>query len=108
LARTSDEFVWIVFVAPESPQWLRDQLRASAPSAVIRDAPGTGDRDGFRAVVAEHLDGTRWITSRLDSDDAIARDFIARARAHAQPGYIAFRNGAHLDLVRGRASRYNY
>jgi hypothetical protein len=107
-AQTSDEFVWIAFVAPESPRWLRDQLRASAPTAAICDARGTGDPDCFRAVVPEHLDGTRWITSRLDSDDAIARDFMARARAHAQPGYIAFRNGAHLDLVRGRASRYNY
>jgi hypothetical protein len=107
-AQSSDEFIWIVFVAPESPQWLRDRLRASAPRAAIHDARSTGDVDGYRSAVAEHLQGTRWMTTRVDSDDAIARDFVARSRAHAQPGFIAFRNGAMLDLVRRRASRYNY
>jgi hypothetical protein len=103
-AQTSQDFTWIVFVDPASPKWLVDGIASAAPFAVVTEVSGFRARGEFTEAVRALAGQGPWLTSRLDNDDALARDFIERARAHAVEGYLSFAEGAQLDLTRGRAS----
>jgi len=74
-AQSSREFTWIVAVDAKTPGSFVARLSKAAPLAVIvRTGPD------WRPAVIESLHGkrARAVTTRLDSDDAIHRDFVAR------------------------------
>jgi hypothetical protein len=103
-AQTVQDFTWIVFVAPDSPAWLLDELHRIVPRAVLTPVPSfrmVRDPQFVRGVVG----AGEWLTSQVDSDDALARTYVERAQAHAIPGYLSFVNGVQLDLSTGWATR---
>jgi hypothetical protein len=103
-AQTVQDFTWIVLVAPESPTWLRNELHRIAPGVVLTPLESwssVSDPGFVRAV----LGAGEWLTSRLDSDDALARTYIESAQQHAKPGYLSFVNGAAINLKTGWATR---
>jgi hypothetical protein len=104
VTQSSPAFRWLVLVDHESPTWLLDELAGllgdDRYETVPLDAIG-----GLPPIAAEHVGAgtTHLITSRLDNDDAIARDFVASVQA-AFAGqdfeFVNFTNG--LQLAAGR------
>lgn len=98
-SQTSQAFRWIVLLDAQSPPWLH--------GAISRLADGLFEPvwiDGFftppRAakLVTERSSADWLITSRLDNDDAIARDYIEAVQAcfTRQIGFINFPSGLQL------------
>jgi len=91
------DFVWLVLLSPSSPQWIIDRVpswleecpRMKPVFCEVRPVRGV-DRDRVRCVrevVVEEIQkelrlswAEKVITSRLDNDDAITRDFMITAQ----------------------------
>ena len=102
-AQTVQDFTWIVFVAPESRVWLLRDLERIAPRAVLTPAASINAARDPR-LVRGVLGSGEWLTSQVDSDDALARTYIERAQQHAKPGYVSFLNGVQLATRTGWAT----
>lgn len=82
--QSTDDFTWLIFFDPESPQWLKDAIAPYAevglftPCFRVEVTPESLLED--IRVVARHTDGML-LTTNLDNDDAIAVDFLERVRA---------------------------
>lgn len=72
---------WIVYLDPESPQWLLDRMAPYADRGllhpVLRESVGVPElREDVARVVPDP--GDKLLTTNLDNDDGIAVDFCAR------------------------------
>ena len=77
---------------------------ASAGRGVLMPVTSQGWVACLAMQVSKH--GERIISSRLDSDDALAPDFIDTVQARAQPGWVLnLVDGAKYDTGSGRACR---
>ncbi len=78
-AQSVSEFHWLVYFDPQSPQWLRDRIHRwqDVVTPVYR---AEVDAAGLLADLRRVSGATapRLITANLDSDDALASDFVAR------------------------------
>lgn len=98
---------WLVLCDSASPAWLRERL-TSAPGAtpVWIDQPHTVE--AVRAAIGEHVEpgATHLLTTRLDSDDALAADHCERLRRRAPavsaPRFLNFPLGFVLDTASRR------
>ncbi|OHV70656.1 hypothetical protein LCM4577_00270 [Mesorhizobium sp. LCM 4577] len=81
--------------------------------------PGEGHNERFNAFVQADTDAAFVCVARLDSDDALAPDFmervdhyarreIARGTVGEQPLYIAFPQGQNFDVATGRYTQHDY
>lgn len=75
---------WLVYLDPESPQWLVDRMRAHQAAGVLvpvlrESVPRDALVADLRALVPEP--GSALVTTNLDNDDGLAPDFSARVRA---------------------------
>ncbi|MEO7061281.1 MAG: glycosyltransferase [Lapillicoccus sp.] len=108
----SDEVSWIVYIDPASPAWLvdhlgsleADQLLTAIPRASVSREELVGD---IRTLVGEASGPL--ITTNIDNDDALARDFSERLRSFGRTqtercgvyiGRGLVLNGARLYLRR--------
>lgn len=108
-AQTERGFTWLVFFDESAPQWLREEVDATAAglfTPVYLDGPGDLGRLGREiSGAAPYL-----ISTRVDSDDAIARSFVADLWAvfdHQESLYVNFLRGLQIDR-RGWVYRYGY
>lgn len=78
-------FTWLVFFDERTPERFRGRIEElrERTSFVPIFVPGRWHVDAVRAAIAEHRrPGTQFlITSRLDNDDSLARDYIARVQS---------------------------
>lgn len=80
LSQTRPEFSWVVYLDPDSPQWLRERMRAHERSGLIlkyqvpRSAADVAADIG--SILEPQVDHV--ITSNIDNDDGLARDFVDR------------------------------
>ncbi|WP_138443654.1 glycosyltransferase [Sinomonas susongensis] len=84
MAQTSENFAWIAYFDPASPDWLRERIQRWRDASVMTPI--------FRAEVPpdellEDLAGVsgarreRLLTTNLDNDDALAVDFVERLQS---------------------------
>jgi FkbM family methyltransferase len=83
LAQEHKEFHWLMLVDPGTPEkWLARLHRDLAPLPLARIIPTHAvSEELFVAEIQKALDDSnaeRVITTRLDNDDAISRDYLAR------------------------------
>ncbi len=88
LAQDCQNFEWIVYFDPESPAWLHRRIdtyrETGVLTAVLRtEVPREQLRSDIAAVVDPRTEVL--ITTNLDNDDGIARDFVSRLQAVAAP-----------------------
>jgi hypothetical protein len=110
-AQTDPDFNMMLITSRDLPDWAHDRLMG-----LIRDMPNVYVRAYrplaniqriFKRSVFEMLDPTAPITAsfRLDDDDALASDYIARLRTHMVPekagNVISFSHGHQLSLSDG-------
>lgn len=96
LGQTDQSFVWIVGVASEiSRAWRQRILYASGGRAhVVVVPPGRCLSERRRKI----WEVREFISARLDSDDAISRDYVAEIRSRIQPGCaISLFHGVQLN-----------
>ena len=70
-------FRWLIFCDLESPTWLIDLLGSTATAGEVVRLPAFSSTLIAQEVATRLTAGTRLITTRLDNDDAIGRDFMA-------------------------------
>jgi hypothetical protein len=97
-AQTTRGFRWLVLVDSESPQWFRDELAVIGAGLFESvDVLGAFNASVASRIVSERLTAPWVLTTRVDNDDAVARDFIATIQTAWRPG-----TGSHfINLVTG-------
>jgi hypothetical protein len=86
MAQTDQDFIWIVYFDPASPDWLQRKIKAWSAygnfHALFRERVLLADkqRDMEERVGAPI---SRLLTANLDNDDGLATDFVASLRAAA-------------------------
>lgn len=113
LAQTSRAFRWIIYFDRDTPEPFRERIgRLARDGAFVPYFTPLFPADGWRRSIIETFAPTAEVvvTTRLDNDDALARDFVARlhdavaARGHATGSYNfeygLVRQGAALYRIR--------
>lgn len=104
LAQPAEGRHWLIFLSPDSPDWLKQRMGELEDGAVAH--PVYLDRaltpEHLRSLVREvtGLDSGRVTTSNLDNDDGLSSGFLTQLRAvpvGATPAVVTLTNG----LVRG-------
>lgn len=108
-SQTTMPDAWLVFCG-KMPTWLCDEfeaIRAGIPILRVRSLSEAFFREIAATVAAEIPSGVdRLITTRLDSDDVIACDYLDAVRVAAEDRSDVFVNFTHgLQLSRGRLYR---
>jgi hypothetical protein len=104
--QTSQAFRWLVFFDVATPSPFRQRADSLAEWAACRPC-FVSDLSRIREVALEHVDAgtTHLITTRLDNDDALSREFIGRVQNlfdDQQFEIVNFPRGFRLDLLRER------
>jgi hypothetical protein len=96
-AQTERDFRWLVFLDDRCPDDFREEIEELGHDLF---EPVWGHRLFWSGVasdaVAERSQAPYLVTTRFDSDDALARDFVATVQAHCRG-----RNGVFVNLTRG-------
>lgn len=99
-SQTVQSFTWILLVDADSPPWLEPALRTATDSlsmpVFVRSVAGVLDERKLANVVSEFSTSAFLLTSRVDNDDIIARDFIEVVQSSFIP-----RHRVVLDVPRG-------
>ncbi|RMF54418.1 MAG: hypothetical protein D6746_14350 [Bacteroidetes bacterium] len=102
--QTRQDFTWLVFFDAATPAPFRQRAegyrgQANLEPCFVEALP----LEHVRALLRERIPpGTEYVmTTRLDNDDLLARDFVASVRAHARPHEGFFLNFDHGLIVRG-------
>jgi Putative rhamnosyl transferase len=109
--QTNREFRWLVFFDEETPEPFRSRIEAYAAWPVFSPVLiGPPSSEAYNDAIAAHLDGAdRLLTTRLDNDDALARDAVDRLQAAVRQGPREFLN-LPVGYVwnRGRLYRHSH
>jgi hypothetical protein len=87
-AQTVQDFHWLVYVDTESPEWLLQGIAAHEAEGLYRPLYRTAvSAEDLRADIADVVGERRelLLTTNLDNDDGLARDFVARLQAAPRP-----------------------
>ncbi|SHF74297.1 glycosyltransferase [Geodermatophilus nigrescens] len=115
LAQTRQDFSWLVYLDPASPRWLLEWVdghrRSGHFTALFREEVPRADLLADIRAAAGHRPGDL-LTTNLDNDDGLARDFVARIQDAAVPSARAALYVGDGLIVRGdrvyrRLDRYN-
>ena len=95
--QSSAQFLWLVFVDDQSPQWFRHEIEKDARG---RFEPvyvaGAFTAETVSEAVAARTDAPYVLTTRVDNDDAVARDFVQTIQSCFQRQDFEF-----INLVNG-------
>jgi hypothetical protein len=110
-SQTAQDFKWLVLFADETPAAIRSRVEAYAADwsnlAPIWLPRGTSTVGPL--VVGPYLDDSpqTLLTTRLDNDDGLARDYVAKVQRHARSserlvlqfpmGYVLHKDRVYLD-----------
>ncbi|KHL01228.1 hypothetical protein LK10_17610 [Sinomonas humi] len=99
-AQSVRDFRWLVLIDSESPHWFRAKLaELSLGSYEVVEVEGAFDALAAGRIVRERLATPFVLTTRVDNDDAVARDFvetIQRAAVSPEQRFINLVDGAQL------------
>jgi hypothetical protein len=92
--QTTHDFRWLVFFDEDTPEPFRSRIGAYARWPVFTPIfIGRPSSAVYDAAIAAHVgDADHLVTTRLDNDDALGRDFVHRVQASVRPGEREFLN----------------
>lgn len=93
-SQTTQNFKWIVLFDSERDPWFEEEVRDLSQKAMFEPAWVTGIfSHTMVASIAEEYSSAEWlITSRVDNDDALARDYISQVQAQFTGQVMEFVN----------------
>jgi hypothetical protein len=80
-AQTNRSFHWIIYFDPESPRWLLDRIRSLGADGTITPIFRESVSPSELLADIREVSGARHdelLTTNLDNDDGLARDFVER------------------------------
>jgi len=100
-AQSSKKFIWAVAIDKRAPEWVDDAIRQLTPGIDVRIWRIDPLVDGLNPVDVEALEriarGDAVITSRVDDDDLLHRDFVRRTRSELKDAtgvvYLTYGDG---------------
>jgi FkbM family methyltransferase len=109
LAQENKDFCWLIWMDERTPERWRSRLKTGLlplSSHLLQVKPGPPPiwSDEI-AKLANATSAQRVVTTRMDSDDAISRDYLAQIRQCAEslrndrPHVINFRNGCQVSAI---------
>ena len=105
--QTAEDFTWLVFFAPDPPDFLADSIEAWArwSAFVPCYVPAMNTGAEAREAIAAHVEPgpSHLITTRLDNDDALCRDYLAGVQSAFGGQELVFvncRHGVVMDTCR--------
>jgi hypothetical protein len=108
--QTCQNFLWVIYFDPDSPEWLHDWISKHAPGRFTPVFRSSASSDDVAIDIRALLGGSNSIlvTSNIDNDDALALDFVERIQRAASyvertALYITYgliKNGARIYLRR--------
>lgn len=107
--QTVRTFQWLVFFDVETPAWLREEIDALSPGLFTPVYVSSWSSLIAQQAVAEVASAPYLITTRIDSDDAIARQFVADVQSHfdhQESLYINLLCGIQVERT-GEVYRYD-
>lgn len=107
--QTVRDFQWLVFFDTDTPAWLREEISVVSPGLFEPQFVSTWAGGVAREAVAEVSDAPYLITTRIDSDDAVAVQFVADVQAcfdRQQALFVNFLCGIQIDRT-GAVYRYD-
>jgi|TARA_R110002110_G_scaffold304726_1_gene518780 hypothetical protein len=111
-SQTTQDFIWILFASNETPDRYRERMESyAADERTFVHFVGEWSEEFPADAIAEHLDPSarHLLTSRIDTDDVISRDYLELVRTEAAGRPHCFLNwddGYLFDL--GKGSLYSY
>jgi hypothetical protein len=99
LGQDCQNFTWILFFDQETPEPFRTRATALARENLRPIFVGTLSGELIRKTIREHIpeDASHVITSRLDNDDGLAKDYVRRLREAFRP----VTNKEYLNVTEG-------
>jgi len=106
-SQTSSDFEWILMIDRHSGPWVLEELGRMLHGLPATLLPvGEDWKADLRAALLRRQGSSHLLTSQLDSDDAIAPQFIESVRAQARPGGVVNASvGSRLEYRTGRLVR---
>lgn len=87
VAQSERNFRWLIYFAPDSPTWLKDWVEKNHGGVFHPKFRFSVSRDELRSDLVEVLGrrpGGHLLTTNLDNDDGLSRDFVARVQRAPQ------------------------
>ncbi len=113
-AQTDRDFTWVILADPNTIADLRTRWHDPRVAVEPCRGLGPGNTDDFgdvAAAIARHRTADLVLTCRLDSDDAVHRQYVERMRwlsRLAEPGaVVVFTRGYEIDLATYRTCEYS-
>lgn len=107
--QTTPGFRWLVFFDVDTPDWLREEIDDLRPELFTPVYVSSWSPVTVQNAVAEVSAAPYLITTRIDSDDAVARQFVADVQshfAHQESLYINLLCGVQVERT-GELYRYD-
>jgi UDPglucose 6-dehydrogenase len=100
-SQTSRQFHWLVFFDSEREVWFDEEIRRLSEDGLFEPVwfEGRFDSRIVASVAAEHSSAEWLITSRVDNDDAISRDFVEAVQSQFRDQefeFINFQSGLQM------------
>jgi Putative rhamnosyl transferase len=89
-SQTERDFKWFLALNPNIPDWFTKRVVAAAPDAVLAYHNGPRDQVNWRKLIEPFIRSGRLVTTRLDNDDMLHKDFIAIVRHAARSSRLDF------------------
>lgn len=113
--QTSNNFQWLVYFDPESPEWFMEWIQQHESRGTFRAVFRTSISNRELVFDLQAVTGCRndmLMTTNLDNDDALAADFVERLQNAVKSSSrtaIYFQNGSiiHSQRFYLRRDRYN-
>lgn len=117
LAQTNKNFHWIIYLDPESPEWLKERMASLNESGVFRPIYRSQVSIEDRQCDLKEVSGGSGrvlLTTNLDNDDALAADFVERIQqlpldSNRTAIYFAnglIRQGSNLYVRRDKSNAF--
>ena len=107
--QTNQNFTWFVLFDPDSPEWVFDLMRDEFPRATVIKTDGW-HHDERLVTINKHVPASDMLlTTGVDSDDCVHRDYIDeihKAAATYGTGFLNFTNG--FTMAGGRFYQISY
>ncbi|GGM42660.1 glycosyltransferase [Microbacterium saperdae] len=107
--QTERDFQWLVFFDIDTPVWLLEEIEALRPGLFTPVYVSSWSSAIAQRAVADVSSAPYLITTRIDSDDAIARQFVADVQSHfdhQESLYINLLCGVQVERT-GEVYRYD-
>lgn len=104
-SQTEKNFQWLVFFDANREQWLQDEVDQLSPGLFTPVwVDGDFDPEFIGNELVKRSEAPWFITTRMDNDDAVARDFIERIQREFEKQDFEFINfGSGLQLTEAGA-----